>query len=253
MTYTVQKLAALAGVSKRTLRYYDQIGLLKPAEINASGYRIYTEKEVDLLQQILFYRALEVDLNTIRSIVHSPAFDRKRALEEHRKQLAAKQQQINLLLGNVEKSIQMIERKGHMSAKEKFAGFKEEKLAENEAMYGEEVREAYGEEVVDAANQKFRDMTAVQYEEMQKTEQQLFLKIKEAMQTGNPAGTEALQAAELHRKWLAFTWPSYSKEAHAGLAEMYVQDERFTAYYENYIQKGAAQFLRDSIQHYTKG
>ncbi|QXE02002.1 MerR family transcriptional regulator [Terribacillus sp. DMT04] len=253
MTYTVQKLAALAGVSKRTLRYYDQIGLLKPAELNASGYRIYTEKEVDLLQQILFYSALGVDLHTIRSIIYSPEFDRKQALEEHRKQLVAKQQQIDLLLGNVEKSIQMIERKEHMSDQEKFAGFKEEKLAENEVMYGEEVRETHGEEAAYAANQKFRDITAEQYKDMQKTEQQLFLKIKEAMQTGNPAGTEALQAAELHHKWLAFTWPSYSKEAHAGLAEMYVQDERFTAYYENHIQKGAAQFLRDSIQHYTRG
>jgi MerR family transcriptional regulator, thiopeptide resistance regulator len=252
MTYTVQKLASLAGVSKRTLRYYDQIGLLKPAGINASGYRIYTEKEVDLLQQILFYRELKVDLSTIQSILYSPEFDRKQALEEHRKQLLAKQQQIILLLGNVEKSIQMIERNEHMSDQEKFSGFKEEKLAENEAMYGEEIREAYGEGVIDAANQKYRDMTAVQYEEMQKIEQQLFLKIKEAMQIGDPAGTKALQAAKLHQKWLAFTWPSYSKEAHAGLAETYVQDERFTAYYENHIQKGAAQFLRDSIHYYTK-
>ena len=65
MEYTVKKLAQMSGVSGRTLRYYDQIGLLKPARINSSGYRIYGEKEVDWLQQILFYRELEVSLQRL--------------------------------------------------------------------------------------------------------------------------------------------------------------------------------------------
>ena len=73
--YTVQKLAQLAGVSGRTLRYYDEIELLKPARINSSGYRIYGQKEVDRLQQILFYRELDMDLDTIKSILSSSSFD----------------------------------------------------------------------------------------------------------------------------------------------------------------------------------
>lgn len=252
MTYTVQKLAQLAGVSKRTLRYYDQIGLLHPAEINASGYRIYTENEVDLLQQILFLRELDVDLDTIKSIIYSPDFDRKKALEEHRDSLLEKQEHIRMLLGNVEKSIQAMERKVEMTDKEKFIGFKEKKIAENEANYGKEIREAYGKEAVETSNQKFRGLTEEQYRKMEAVEQQLFEKLKSAMQAGNPTAPEALQAAELHREWLSFTWSTYSKEAHAGLAEMYVQDERFAAYYENKIREGAAQFLRDSIRYYTK-
>ncbi|WP_175074893.1 MerR family transcriptional regulator [Terribacillus sp. AE2B 122] len=252
MTYTVQKLAELAGVSKRTLRYYNQIGLLHPAEINASGYRIYTEKEVDLLQQILFFRELDLDLDTIKSIIYSPDFDRKKALEEHRDSLLDKQEHIRMLLGNVEKSIQAIERKVEMTDSEKFIGFKEEKIAENETNYGAEIREVYGKEAVEASNAKFRGLTEEQYRKMEAVEQRLFEKLKRAMQAGDPTGPEALQIAELHREWLEFTWPAYSKEAHAGLADMYVQDERFKAYYENNIQEGAAQFLRDSIQHYTK-
>ncbi|PAD20115.1 MerR family transcriptional regulator [Terribacillus saccharophilus] len=252
MTYTVQKLAELAGVSKRTLRYYDQIGLLHPAEINANGYRIYTENEVDLLQQILFFRELDVDLDTIKSIIYSPDFDRKKALEEHRDSLLNKQEHIRMLLGNVEKSIQAMERKVEMTDNEKFIGFKEKKIAENEANYGEEIREAYGEEAVETSNQKFRGLTEEQYRKMEAVEQQLFEKLKNAMQAGDPTAPEALQAAELHRKWLSFTWSTYSKEAHAGLAEMYVQDERFAAYYKNKIREGAAQFLRDSIRYYTK-
>ncbi|MFB1100038.1 MerR family transcriptional regulator [Terribacillus sp. JSM ZJ617] len=252
MTYTVQKLAELAGVSKRTLRYYDQIGLLHPAEINVSGYRIYTEKEVDLLQQILFFRELDVDLDTIKTIIYSPYFNRKKALEEHRDRLLEKQEHIRMLLGNVEKSIEAMERKVTMVDSEKFKGFKEQKIAENEANYGEEIREAYGKEAVEASNQKFRGLTEEQYKKMNEVEQRLFEKLKTAMQAGDPTASEALHAAELHREWLEFTWPAYSKEAHAGLAEMYVQDERFAAYYENNIMEGAARFLRDSIRYYTK-
>lgn len=75
MEYTVQKLSRLAGVSARTLRYYDEIEILKPARINSSGYRIYTQEEVDRLQQILFYKELDVPLEKIREIITETSFD----------------------------------------------------------------------------------------------------------------------------------------------------------------------------------
>ena len=68
MEYSIKSLAKLAGISTRTLRYYDEIGLLKPLRINSSGYRIYGDKEVDILQQILFYKALELPLEKIKEI-----------------------------------------------------------------------------------------------------------------------------------------------------------------------------------------
>ena len=82
MEYTVSKLAKLSGVSVRTLRYYDQIGLLEPKRINSNGYRI-CEAEVNLLQQILFYRELEMSLREIKDIVHSKTFDEEEALFDH--------------------------------------------------------------------------------------------------------------------------------------------------------------------------
>lgn len=91
MEYTVQKLAQLAGVSSRTLRYYDQIGILTPARVNSSGYRIYGQKEVDRLQQILFYRELGIALETIKEIMTAPSFDAEKALNEHREQLLKKE------------------------------------------------------------------------------------------------------------------------------------------------------------------
>ena len=90
MEYTVQKLGLMAGISTRTLRYYDEIGILKPARINSSGYRIYGQAEVDKLQQILFYRELGVSLENIKDIVNDPSFDCLKALGEHREKLIEK-------------------------------------------------------------------------------------------------------------------------------------------------------------------
>lgn len=83
MQYTVQKLAKLAGISSRTIRYYDEIGILKPARINSSGYRIYGTEEVDLLQQILFYREFDVTLEDIKNIITSPSYNVETALKAY--------------------------------------------------------------------------------------------------------------------------------------------------------------------------
>lgn len=104
MEYTVQKLAQLAGISSRTLRYYDEIGILKPAR-TASGYRVYGPAEIDRLQQILFYRELGVELAGIKQILDSPSFDRVKALKEHRQKLLVRRAQLDQLIANVEKSI----------------------------------------------------------------------------------------------------------------------------------------------------
>ncbi|WP_419960183.1 MerR family transcriptional regulator [Psychrobacillus sp. BM2] len=251
MEYTVQKLAQLAGISTRTLRYYDEIGLLKPARTNSSGYRIYGSTEVDQLQQILFYRELGVNLDSIKEIMTSPTFDGSQALRDHREKLLEKRAQLDALINNVDKSIKQTERKISMTDKEKFEGFKQKLVDDNEKKYGKEIREKYGDDAVNNSNAKVKGMTNEQYEEIQKLEEQLFINLKTAMDTGDPAGELAQKAADLHKQWLCFYWDQYSKEAHAGLAEMYVADERFTAYYDK-VQLGATEFLRDAIVIYTK-
>jgi DNA-binding transcriptional MerR regulator len=105
MEYTIQKLAKLAGVSTRTLRYYDELGLLSPARISSNGYRIYGQKEINCLQQILFYREIGVSLEEIRNILESKDFDRLSALQSHLTALVARQKQLGLLISNVEKTI----------------------------------------------------------------------------------------------------------------------------------------------------
>jgi DNA-binding transcriptional MerR regulator len=250
MEYTVQKLGSLAGVSTRTLRYYDEIGILKPARINSSGYRIYGQAEVNRLQQILFYRELGISLDSIKEIVTSPSFDGAAALREHREKLLEKKEQLEILIANVDKTIAVTEGRKKMSNKEKFEGFKKKMIDENEKKYGKEIREKYGNDTVNESNAKLQNMSQEQYDEVTKLAEQVTLTLAEAYKTGDPAGELAQKAADLHKHWLCYYWKEYSMEAHAGLAQMYVDDERFTAYYDK-EQPGTAEFLRDAIHIYT--
>lgn len=250
MEYTVQKLGQMAGISSRTIRYYDEIGLLKPKRINSSGYRIYGEREVDQLQQILFYRKLGFSLESIMEILESPGFDDLKALKEHRERLVEKRNQIDLLINNVEKTIYSKERGVKMKDKEKFKGFKKELVNENERKYGKEAREKYGDETVDKSNQMFLNMSQEEYERFQKLTEEVQNLFEQAYKEGGPDSPIAQKACEKHKEWLLFSWPSYSKEAHRGVAQMYVDDERFAAYYEKNI-KGLATFMRDAIFIYT--
>jgi DNA-binding transcriptional MerR regulator len=250
MEYTVQKLGQLAGVSTRTLRYYDEIELLKPARVNSSGYRIYGQNEVDRLQQILFYRELGLNLEMIKKLTTSPTFDETIALYEHREKLLEERVRLDLLITNVERTIASKEGKTNMSDQDKFRGLKQKWIDDNERKYGEEIRDKYGEEQVNQSNAKLKNMTEKEYEEVTRLERFVKVTLSQAMAAGNPASDLAQKAALLHRQWLTFYWDQYSKVAHAGLAKMYVADERFKAYYDE-IQPGAAEFLKDAIQIYT--
>lgn len=250
MEYTVQKLAGLAGISTRTLRYYDEIGILKPARINSSGYRIYGQKEVDLLQQIMFYREMGVNLDTVKDIITNASFDETAALTYHLDHLLAQKQQIELLIANVRRTIDYKKGIINMSNKEKFEGFKQKLVDDNEKKYGKEIREKYGDDQINKSNQKLLNMTKEQYERFEKLGQEVLDTLEEAFKTGDPAGELAQKCADLHKQWLTYTWSSYSKEAHAGVAQMYVDDERFTAYYDK-KQPGLAKFLRDAVLIYT--
>jgi len=250
MEYTINRLAKLAGVSTRTLRYYDEANILKPARINSSGYRIYGAKEVDLLQQILFYKELDFSLEQIYKIINSPDYDRVGALKEHQKQLLERQQRLCALIANVEKTIAYNERRIEMSDSEKFEGFKQKLIDDNENIYGEEIRKKYGSKTVDKSNQKLMNMSPEQYESFEKIGEQVLNVLEQAFESGDPSGELAQKAAELHKQWLCFSWSEYSAQAHAGLAQMYVEDERFKAYYDK-RKAGLAEFLRDAILIYT--
>jgi len=251
MEYTINKLAKLAGISTRTLRHYDEIGLLSPRRSSSNGYRIYGQKEIDKLQHILFYRELGLPLEEINRLISSDDFNRADALHAHLSALLAKRNQLDALILNVEKTLASTKGEITMSDKEKFEGFGEKLIQQNEELYGEEIRKAYGDSVIDGSNLKVKGMTEEQYAEVEALSTKFNEALKAAFETGDPASELAQQACAIHKEWLCYFWDSYTKEAHAGLAEMYVADERFTAYYDK-VAVGSTPFLRDALLIYCR-
>lgn len=248
MEYRVSQLSKVAGVSVRTLHYYDRIGLLSPERKGGNGYRVYGQKEVELLQQILFYREMGLPLSEIRKIVRARDYDAIAALRSHLSELKAKREQIGRLIANVEKTIAAAKGETTMSDKERFEGFKRKIIDDNEKAYGKELREKYGEDAVEAGNAKIMGLTREQYAQAEELSRRINETLKEAFVTGDPAGESAQEACRMHKKWLGYYWGAYSKEAHLGLAQTYVDDPRFTKYFDENAAPGCAAFFLEAMK-----
>lgn len=252
MEYSIRELSELAGVSARTLRYYDEIGLLKPSRTSDAGYRFYGEKEVELLQQILFYRERGIELEQIAQILRDPEFDIRSALEEHLLELEQRKRETERLIQNIRQTIASMEGEYEMSDKERFEAFKKKQAEENERMYGEELRRKYGEEAVEESNRKRLKMNEEEYKRYTDLEQDILKRLEQAAAEGLQPDSEELKAiVELHREWLMMVWSKYTKEAHIGVGKMYVADGRFRKYYDRRVE-GCADLLSAAIQLYCQ-
>lgn len=123
MPYKVKEVANLVGVSIRTLHYYDEIGLLVPKSTNQAGHRLYTENELERLQQIMFFREIGFSIKEICPILDSPDFDRNRALELHRDVLLQQKKRLEDIIETVNKTIQSVTGGIRLSTKDMFEGF----------------------------------------------------------------------------------------------------------------------------------
>src|SRR5207247_1449009 len=128
--YTVKQLSDLAGVSVRTLHYYDEIGLLKPECYGANGYRFYGDEALLRLQQILFFKELDFSLDEISEIVSNPGFDMIAALRTHKKALQQRQTKLSRLIRTVDQTIQHLQGTAKMEQADMFEGFSEEQQEE---------------------------------------------------------------------------------------------------------------------------
>ena len=133
----ISEVAKLSGVTVRTLHYYDEIGLLKPNKITEAGYRLYSNEDLETLQQILFFRELDFQLNEIKEIMMNPNYDKNKALNKHKELLIEKRERLDGLINLIDKTI-----KGdnNMSFKE----FDNSKIEENKNKYAEEVKNRWG-------------------------------------------------------------------------------------------------------------
>ena len=247
MEYSIRELSKIAGVSARTLRYYDEIGLLKPSRTSEAGYRYYGPEELDLLQQILFYRERGFGLEKIADVLYNSEFDIMRALDEHLEDLKHRRMRVDNVISAVERTIASMKGDIIMSDQEKFEAFKQNMVEKHEKVYGQEVRERYGDQQADEANQKMLQMTPEAYEKLKNLEQEILNRLKAAVSASIPTDDEeAHRIMLLQREWLEMTCPRYTSQMHKGLAGMYVADERFRMYYDKELA-GCAEFLKNAI------
>ena len=144
MEYSIHDLAQLAGISTRTLRWYDAKNLLKPSRVGENGYRYYGAAEVDRLQDILLLRELGLSLAEICSCVNDPTYDRATMLARHRAALRREKERIERLMTLVDDTLKDMKGERKMKETEKFEALKRRAVEENEAKYGKELREKYG-------------------------------------------------------------------------------------------------------------
>lgn len=248
MEYSINELSKLAGVSTRTLRYYDEIHLLKPARISESGYRYYDEKQVDILQQILFYKERGFELKTIRQIIHDKDFDMVKAMEEHLLNLEKQKKETESLIQTVKKTIQHMKGQCEMSNKEKFQALKDKMVSDNEKTYGAEARQKYGDEAVDNSNKNWMNLSDEKFERWQELDKEILEKLEAAVIANKKADSEeAKEIAKLHKEWITISLPNYNAQMHKGIAAMYIADERFTKYYDKNV-KGCALLLSEAVK-----
>lgn len=245
--YRIGELAKLSGVSIRALRFYEEAGLLVPQRNAANGYRRYVAADVDRLQEIVLLRSLGVPVREIGPLLSGSDDERRVSLAQHLEELKAKRERLSAIIATVERTLAGLEGGAEVSDREKFEGFARTVVEENERQYGAEARERYGDEAVDESNRKVLGMSTQDYDAWQELEAEIRRMLVDAVRTNaDPAGELGERVCDLHRRWLGYTWPSYSAEAHRGLAESYVCDERFTAYYDREVP-GCAAWLRDAI------
>jgi DNA-binding transcriptional MerR regulator len=242
--YTVKQLSDLAGVSRRTLHYYDQIGLLKPQAIAANGYRRYGRADLLRLQQILFYRELGLSLEQIGRILDDPGFDALAALEQHRLALLTGVQRLERLVGTVDQTILMLKGDLPMDEQRLFDVFSEEQQKE----YEEEATRLWGEQVR-ISTQKWNSYTPEQKAAIGAEGEANYREMLAHMAEGPESPAVQAAVAKWHQHMRYFYEPSVDRLE--GLGHMYNQDPRFQATFLK-VHPDFPAFLEQAITYYCK-
>ncbi|WP_235848899.1 MULTISPECIES: MerR family transcriptional regulator [Bacillaceae] len=237
----VKEVSELIGISVRTLHHYDEIGLLSPEKMSGSGYRLYTDTDLEMLQQILFFKELGFPLKRIKDIINQPSFNRKEALETQRKMLLEKKKRLNQMLTLIDKTLKHEKGELELSNKERFEGFDFSKNP-----YEEEARERWGNEAVDKSKKKVSSMSTSEQKEMEGKMNAIYRRLAE-LRDSSPTSEESQEAI---KEWYDFLNSNfghqYSYEAFKGLGQMYVADERFTKNIDQFGE-GLAKFMSEAM------
>jgi DNA-binding transcriptional MerR regulator len=240
MPYTIKDVADLAGVTTRTLRYYDEIGLLNPAFTGENGYRYYDQNSLLRLQQILFFRELEVPLKDIHLIMSRPDFSILRALQNHRTALQSRAKRLKALIDTIDQTIANIKGEWMMTENDFFEGF-------NETQYEEEVVERWGNTPQYAESQKkWGSYSKEQKDAIKKEGGEITIRMVSNDPDASPDDPEVQAAIRDYHAYINRYFYTCDVEFLRGLADMWVQDPRFAVNYER-IREGGAAFVREAV------
>jgi DNA-binding transcriptional MerR regulator len=241
----VGEVAALAGVTVRTLHHYDRIGLLSPSGRTGAGYRQYSPADLDRLHQVLLYRELGFPLEEVATLLNDPAADPEAHLRRQHALLRDRLDRTSAMVAAVEKEMEARAMGISLTPEERFEVFGEH----DPAQYDTEVEERWGE--TDAYAQSKRKTAAYSKEDwlaIKAEQEEIGNRFVRALQSGAaPDSEEAMDVAEAHRQSISRWFYDCSPEMHAGLGRMYVEDERFTATYEA-MAPGLAQYVSTANQ-----
>ncbi|HEY9151282.1 MAG TPA: MerR family transcriptional regulator [Anaerolineales bacterium] len=243
--FTVKQLSKLAGVTPRTLHHYDAIGLLKPSRVGDNGYRYYGEESLLRLQQILFYRELDMPLEDIKQIMGRRDFDVLGALESHKDALKKRIERTELLLQTVDNTINHLKGKKTMSQKGLFEGFSEEE--QEKLAY--EAAQKWDADTVRASNNKWKSYSDAEKKKILAEGNALYADLASVMSKGAASKEVQTVVARWH-KHLQYFW-SPNDDQLLGLADLYNDDPRFKANYEK-VHPGLAEFMREAVKVYVK-
>ncbi len=240
MAYTIKEISDLAGVTTRTIRYYDEIGLLDPALTGDNGYRYYDHDSLLRLQQILFFREFDVPLREIQLIMSQPDFDRLSALENHRSALQAKVSRLEALIDTLDRTIASAKGEGTMSDKEVFKGF-------DESQYEDEARERWGDSPMYAESQaKWSSYSEEQKEAIKAEGGRLTVRMVSEDPDAPPDDPDVQAAIGEYHAYLNKYFYTCDISFLRGLADNWVQDPRFAINYER-VREGGATFVREAV------
>ncbi len=238
--WKVGEIAERARVSVRTLHHYDEIGLVVPSDRTVSGYRLYSESDVERLYQVLLYRELGFALERIARLLDAPSPDRLAALREQRERLLAQKRRTDGVIQAVNRMVESMEKGEKMGDGEIEEGFDAFAAAPREvrahqAKHGEEVRERWGgTEPYRESMRRTRDYTEANWRTLRAESESNESRMAELMARGSdPEGADAMACAEAMREHIGRWFYPCSHRMHAGLADMYEADPRFAAHYDS--------------------
>ncbi len=248
-SYTAKQLADLAGVSVRTLHYYEEFGLLHPTR-DANNWRRYGAQDIAALRVIRTLRSCGLPLGDLKELMDDPDLDVLKVLSSHRRDLLARQDHLDTLLRTTDTLIDRWKDIKDMTDEKAFEALKQSSVERFEEEYGKEARERYGNETIDEANARMASMSREEWDAKEDLERSIKEKLREMLLVDEVGDADARELADMHAQWIRIHWgaDAYDQHKHVALAKGYLQDERFVNYYDSACGNGATVLLAEIIE-----